>query len=186
MKKQCENESAEVIDMAKRPGNLIQRTLLLSCAIVAISTCVGCAEKNKITGSLPTTEKSESAETTALITRPEGTSSGVYQDVLYNPTTDRDGLLPTGLPAGVVDPPQIIVNGKIYKYEFDGAKYLPDGYEEIGKILEVNDFKVPEEDFCAAGPSLLLYSGQSVYASKDHENRVVILCEDGYYFLTCD
>lgn len=178
--------------MKKNMENAIRKTLLIVSTIAVASSCFGCTAKTETTTSpvatvtSASTVKSEPAETTVLVTRPEGTSSGEYQDVLYNPTTGEDGLLPTGFPAGAIDPPQIMVNGKLYKYDFDGVKYLPDGYEEIGKILEVNDFQVPEKDFCAAGPSLLLCSGQSVYGSKDNEKRIVVHCENGYYFMNCN
>ena len=176
--------------MRKKMETMIRKGLLISCVIAVACTCFGCAGKTKptttpYTSSPSASSQDEPAETNDFYSRAEGTSSGDYQDMLYIPTTDADGHGPTGA-VGVITPAQIMVNGKIYKYRYDGMKYLPDGFEEIGKILQVNDFKEPEKDFFAAGPDLRLRSGQSVYASKDHENRVVILCEDGYYFLTCD
>ena len=171
-------------------NNKIRKALLIASAIAVTCSCFGCAGKTKTTTTPYTSSPSassqdEPAETNDFYSRAEGTSSGEYQDVLYIPTTDADGHGPTGV-VGVITPAQIMVNGKIYKYQYDGMKYLPDGFEEIGKILQVNDFKKPEKDFFAAGPDLRLRSGQPVYASKDNEKRVVILCEDGYYFLTCD
>ena len=39
-------------------------------------------------------------------------------------TTDVDGKGPTGLPNGMIDRPQIWIDGTLYYYHFDGEIYL--------------------------------------------------------------
>lgn len=98
-------------------------------------------------------------------------------------TTDVDGKGPTGLPNGMIDRPQIWIDGTLYYYHFDGEIYLlPEDFEKIGTILEVNDFTVPDKDFCAASGGLGLTSGQEIWASEDHPDQVYIQCsDDGFY-----
>ena len=103
----------------------LRNTLLLISIFGVFVSGFGCA-KATVSSSKDTIPRE------TVITRPEGTSCGDYQDVFWQPTTDADGRGPTGLPAGVFEP-QIMINGKIYTYRYDGERVLPDGYSEIGE-----------------------------------------------------
>ncbi|MBR5975705.1 MAG: hypothetical protein IK020_11055 [Clostridiales bacterium] len=156
----------------------LRNTLLFIGIITILVFSFGCA-KAAVSSSKDTIPREK------VVTRPEGTSSGEYQDVFWQPTTDADGRGPTGLPAGVFEP-QIMINGKIYTYRYDGERVLPDGYSEIGKLLEVNDYRIPERDFCGAGGGMFMASGQSIYATEGDDTVIYVKIEDKYYAFRCE
>ena len=114
----------------------------------------------------------------------ESTSSGRYSDRYYDPTTDEDGHLPTGAPEEVIYYAKIMVNGKLYECrENIPWDYLPpNDFKEAGVILEVNEYKIPTEDFCACGTTVRLRSGQKVYTSESLTTVVVVQIGDEYHY----
>ena len=159
-------------------GIRIRNTILAAGLIGILLTGSGCNKAKELSAN-------EAAPRETISTRAEGTSSGEYQDVYWNPTTDEEGHGPTGLPEGVFEP-QIMVSGKIYTYRYDGERVLPDGCSEIGELVEVNDFRIPERDFCGAGGGMRMTSGQPVYAAEGDENVVYVKIDDGYYAFRCE
>ena len=66
-------------------------------------------------------------------------------------TYNNEELTPTGYPSDEVQRPQIMYNGVIYFYTADGFDHpLPDGYEQVGEVKEVDNRQEPVEDWCGS------------------------------------
>ena len=71
---------------------------------------------------------------------------------------------PTGYPSDEVQRPQIMYNGAIYFYTADGFDHpLPDDYEQVGEVKEVDNRQEPAEDWCGSRVEV----GQKIYVSND-------------------
>lgn len=89
----------------------------------------------------------------------------------------EENLTPTGYPSGEIGQPQVMYNGQIYYYEFDGFdKPLPDDFEYVGLIEEVDNVNEPEEDFCGARVKV----DQGIYANAEDEEVIYLKYEKGY------
>ena len=101
--------------------------------------------------------------------------------------SDAIELAPTGLSEGMITPPQIMYQGVIFEYKFMGKNTkLPEGFEEAGTILVVDDYEKPSQDFYAGGREITLAMGQQVFASEADHSRIAVFCDDGYYMFYCD
>ena len=161
----------------------IRNTLIAALILTLVPAIAACAKTKETTAQIRYSTEliDEQIESVAV---EEGTSSGKYQDRYYvlSTTTDEDGHGPTGTPVGVIGNPQIMVNGTLYYYSYYGPKYaIPEGFEKIGTVLEVNDYRVPKEDFCMVSIGIGVYSGDEVYGSSSDSSRVFIKDGDAYY-----
>ena len=170
-------------------NRVIRNTLIAAMILTLAPVFTACAKTKEITA--------QKSYATDLIDEPiytvavEGTCSGRYSDRYYDyadrfcdesTTTDGDGHGPTGTPLGVIGNPQIMIKGTLYYYSFYGAQYtIPKGFEKIGKVLEVNDYRVPKEDFCMAAVGVRVYSGDEVYGSASDTSKVMIKDGDAFY-----
>lgn len=168
---------------------VIRNTFIAAMILTLVPVITACAKTKETTALI--------RYSTELIYEPvytvavEGTSSGKYEDRYYDYSerfcdesapTDEDGHGPTGAPLGVIGNPQIMVNGTLYYYSYNGAQYtIPEGFEKIGKVLEVNDYRVPKEDFCMAAVGVRVYSGDEVYGSASDTSKVMIKDGDAFY-----
>ena len=79
-------------------------------------------------------------------------------------TYNNEELTPTGYPSDEMQRPQIMYNGVIYFYTADGFDHpLPDGYEQVGEVKEVDNRQEPVEDWCGSRVEV----GQKIYVSND-------------------
>lgn len=160
----------------------IRNTLIAALILTLVPVFTACAKTKETTAQ--TRYSTELIDYQISSIRDEGTSSGKYSDRYYDgsTTTDEDGHGPTGTPVGVIGNPQIMVNGTLYYYSYYGPKYaIPEGFEKIGTVLEVNDYRVPKEDFCMVAIGMGVYSGDEVYGSSSDSSRVFIKDGDVYY-----
>ena len=74
-----------------------------------------------------------------------------------------------------------MVNDRIYMYRNSHVLTLPKGFEEAGVLLEVNDYKIPQKNFCGCGGGLFMSSGQKVYVSSEDDTRVFVQIDNEYY-----
>ena len=85
-------------------------------------------------------------------------------------------MTPTGYASDEIQRPQIMYNGKLYLYTangFDGP--LPEGYEYVGEVKEVDNKHEPASDWCGSR----VETGQRIYASKDTA-VIYVEYESGY------
>ena len=105
----------------------------------------------------------------------------------YSEAGSPSDMSPTGLSDGMISPPQIMYQGKIYEYRFSGKRSgLLDDFKEVGTILSVNDYEIPSQDLCAGGKEMHFAQGQRVYASESDRTKIAVYCDDGYYMFYCD
>ena len=91
-------------------------------------------------------------------------------------TYNNEELTPTGYPSDEVQRPQIMYNGVIYFYTADGFDHpLPDGYEQVGEVKEVDNRQEPVEDWCGSRVEV----GQKIYVSNDTAT-IYVEYETGY------
>lgn len=84
---------------------------------------------------------------------------------------------PTGYPAGEIQQPQVMYNGKIYFYFATGFDApLPGGYACVGEIETVDNLAQPTEDFVGARVEL----GQQIYADANCPETIYLQYESGY------
>ena len=89
---------------------------------------------------------------------------------------NRDEPTPTGYPSGEVQRPQIMYNGVIYFYTADGFDHpLPEDYEQVGEVKEVDNKQEPAEDWCGSRVEV----GQKIYVSDD-TSTIYVEYETGY------
>ena len=82
----------------------------------------------------------------------------------------------TGYPFGEMQRPQVMYNGVIYFYTADGFDHpLPDGYEQVGEVKEVDNRQEPAEDWCGSRVEV----GQKIYVSNDTA-KIYVEYETGY------
>ena len=87
----------------------------------------------------------------------------------------------TGYPAGEVQQPQVMYQGKLYFYFATGFdEPLPQGYEEVGTIQTVDHENTPGKDFQGARVD----AGQNVYASSLQDDTIYLQYEKGYAAFT--
>ena len=89
---------------------------------------------------------------------------------------NKSELTPTGYASDEVQRPQIMYNGRLYLYTakgFDGP--LPEGYEYVGEVKEVDNKHEPSSDWCGSR----VEAGQRIYASKDTA-VIYVEYESGY------
>ncbi|MBO7452924.1 MAG: hypothetical protein J6U54_21540 [Clostridiales bacterium] len=98
-------------------------------------------------------------------------------------TTAESELTPTGISSGMLTPPQVKYNGKLYFYRYTtpGQNGAPDGYEKKGQIQAVDNYNTPSEDMYAGGAEIAFKRGQDIYASDEDDTRICVHCDDGYY-----
>ena len=90
--------------------------------------------------------------------------------------TNGEDLTPTGYPSGQVQRQQVMYNGVIYYYAANGFDSpLPDGYELVGDVKEVDNDKEPSVDWCGSRVDV----GQEIYAS-DNSSSIYLKYESGY------
>ena len=91
-------------------------------------------------------------------------------------TYNKEELTPTGYPSDEMQRPQIMYNGVIYFYTADGFDHpLPDGYEQVGEVKEVDNRQEPVEDWCGSRVEV----GQKIYVSNDTAT-IYVEYETGY------
>ena len=67
-------------------------------------------------------------------------------------------------------------NGVSYFYTADGFDHpLPDGYEQVGEVKEVDNRQEPAEDWCGSR----VEGGQKIYVSND-TSTIYVEYETGY------
>ena len=89
---------------------------------------------------------------------------------------NKSEMTPTGYASDEIQRPQIMYNGKLYLYTangFDGP--LPEGYEYVGEVKEVDNKHEPASDWCGSR----VETGQRIYASKDTA-VIYVEYESGY------
>lgn len=89
---------------------------------------------------------------------------------------NKSEMTPTGYASDEIQRPQIMYNGKLYLYTangFDGP--LPEGYEYVGEVKEVDNKHEPASDWCGSR----VETGQRIYASKD-KAVIYVEYESGY------
>ena len=70
---------------------------------------------------------------------------------------------PTGYPSGELQQPQIMYDGLLYYYFATGFdEPLPDGYECVGEVVEVDNVNIPQNDFHGARVELM----QEIYVFR--------------------
>lgn len=94
-----------------------------------------------------------------------------------NEIHSEDSSTPTGYPTGSIQQPQIMYSGKVYFYFATGFdEPLPDGYELVGCITDVDNDNEPIADFQGARVEL----NQEVYASEVNPGTVYLKYKKGY------
>ena len=87
-----------------------------------------------------------------------------------------DNLTPTGYPSGQVQRQQVMYHGVFYYYTANGFDNpLPDGYESVGAVKEVDHDQEPSVDWCGSRVDV----GQEIYAS-DNSSSIYLKYESGY------
>ena len=82
--------------------------------------------------------------------------------------TNGEDLTPTGYPSGQVQRQQVMYNGVIYYYAANGFDSpLPDGYELVGDVKEVDNDKEPSVDLFSVASDEFK---QSLILKSDSEN----------------
>lgn len=84
--------------------------------------------------------------------------------------------VPTGYPAGQIDQPQIMYDGRIYYYwatGFDGA--MPEDYSFAGEVERADNENLPAENFAGCR----VEEGQKIYA-KPESSCIYLEYEAGY------
>lgn len=90
--------------------------------------------------------------------------------------TDGENLAPTGYPSGQVQRQQVMYNGVIYYYTANGFDSpLPDGFELVGEVKEVDNDQEPSVDWCGSRVDV----GQEIYASTN-SSSIYLKYESGY------
>ena len=103
------------------------------------------------------------------------TAQGVMLEKEDLEITDEipEDTTPTGSPDGGFEGTYIFYEGKRYEYAYSGFRpNLPEGFEEIGTILEVNEGELSEKDFCSIGPDMQV--GMVVYGSEKYPNHLYV------------
>ena len=84
---------------------------------------------------------------------------------------------PTGYPSGELQQPQVMYDGLIYYYFATGFdEPLPDGYECVGEVAEVDNVNIPQNDFQGARVDLM----QEIYVLPGIHDTIYIKYADGY------
>ena len=87
-----------------------------------------------------------------------------------------DEPTPTGYPSGQVQRQQVMYNGVIYYYTANGFdNLLPDGFELVGAVKEVNNDQEPSDDWSGS----LVDVGQKIYAATN-SSSIYLEYESGY------
>lgn len=89
---------------------------------------------------------------------------------------NHEEITPTGYPSDEIQRQQVMYNGVLYYYTANGFDNpLPDGYEFIGEVKEVDNKQEPTADWCGSRVDL----GQKIYAS-DNTSVIYLEYERGY------
>ena len=84
---------------------------------------------------------------------------------------------PTGYPSGELQQPQIMYDGLIYYYFATGFdEPLPDGYECVGEVAEVDNVNIPQNDFQGARVELM----QEIYVLPGIHDTIYVKYDSGY------
>ena len=90
---------------------------------------------------------------------------------------EEEPTTPKGYPAGELQQPQVMYDGLIYFYCATGFdEPLPDGYECVGEVTEVDNVNIPQYDFQGARVELL----QEIYVLPGIHDTIYIKFDDGY------
>ena len=90
--------------------------------------------------------------------------------------SERDTTTPTGYPSGQVQRQQVMYHSVIYYYTANGFDApLPDGFELVGEVKEVDNDQAPSVDWCGS----LVEVGQKIYASSG-SSSIYLEYERGY------
>lgn len=77
----------------------------------------------------------------------------------------------TGYPSGTVQMECVMVSDQLFQYSDEGwLNSIPEGYEKVGTVLEVDNDNYPTENFHAGRLSV----GDEVYAELNSEEMKVI------------
>ena len=84
---------------------------------------------------------------------------------------------PTGYPSGELQQPHIMYDGLLYYYFATGFdEPLPDGYECVGEVVEVDNVNIPQNDFHGARVELM----QEIYVLPGIHDTIYVKYDDGY------
>ena len=90
----------------------------------------------------------------------------------YPGTSQTEETGPTGISDGTEET-CLFYEGKKYQYSYSGFyPKLPEGFEKIGTIEEVDKTELIEKDFCATGPDMKV--GMAVYAAEKYPGHLYV------------
>ena len=112
-----------------------------------------------------------SSQTSAYFSPEEAVLVEIYTGEAVETTT------PTGYPSETIGQPQIMYNGMVYYYFATGFdKPLPEGYEYVGAVADVDHTMAPVQNFHGAR----VEAGQEIYALGTNPDSVYLKYESGY------
>lgn len=90
---------------------------------------------------------------------------------------DAEPTTPTGYPTGSIQQPQIMYDGLLYFYFATGFdEPLPEGYEYVGNVEEVDNENAPQYDFQGSRVELR----QEIYVLPGIHDTIYVKYENGY------
>lgn len=90
---------------------------------------------------------------------------------------EKNSTTPTGYEPGEIDQPQIMYNDKIYYYYWTGFdEELPENYEKVGTVIDVDNINFPQDNFYGAR----VKKGQEIYSFESDLNCIYVKYTNGF------